>query len=118
MLSRDLLGITFPAVGVKARQSTDPPHCYATTRGVGRVKSPTLLSKYCCHSFVHNYSELIVIFFHHRYLTKISVYDKSEQATFVLLGDAGKELTGKHAAELVANYFEVISDCLYIITGK
>ncbi|CAF1907892.1 unnamed protein product [Brassica oleracea var. botrytis] len=25
---------------------------------------------------------------------------------FVILGDAGKELTGKHAAELVANYFE------------
>ncbi|KAG2330216.1 hypothetical protein Bca52824_001396 [Brassica carinata] len=41
-----------------------------------------------------------------QYLTKISVYDKSELATFVILGDAGKELTGKHAAELVANYFE------------
>ncbi|XP_048632935.1 uncharacterized protein LOC125607151 [Brassica napus] len=41
-----------------------------------------------------------------QYLTKISVYDKSEQAVFVILGDAGKELTGKHAAELVANYFE------------
>ncbi|KAG2275139.1 hypothetical protein HID58_087873 [Brassica napus] len=41
-----------------------------------------------------------------QYLTKISVYDKSEQALFVILGDAGKDLTGKHAAELVANYFE------------
>ncbi|CAN6920773.1 unnamed protein product, partial [Brassica oleracea] len=41
-----------------------------------------------------------------QYLTRISVYDKSEQAVFVILGDAGKELTGKHAAELVANYFE------------
>ncbi|KAF2551074.1 hypothetical protein F2Q68_00035943 [Brassica cretica] len=40
------------------------------------------------------------------YLTRISVYDKTEQAVFVILGDAGKELTGKHAAELVANYFE------------
>ena len=40
----------------------------------------------------------------------ISVYDKSEQALFVILGDAQKELTGKHAAELVANYFEVLSD--------
>ncbi|KAG2257038.1 hypothetical protein Bca52824_076332 [Brassica carinata] len=40
------------------------------------------------------------------YLTMISVYDKSEQAVFVILGDAGKELTGKHAAELVDNYFE------------
>nr|VDC87201.1 unnamed protein product [Brassica rapa] len=41
-----------------------------------------------------------------QYLTRISVYDKTEQAVFVILGDAGKELTGKHAAELVANYFE------------
>ncbi|KAG2293218.1 hypothetical protein Bca52824_039887 [Brassica carinata] len=40
------------------------------------------------------------------YLTKISVYDKSEQAVFVILGNAGKELTGKHAAELIANFFE------------
>ncbi|KAF2566026.1 hypothetical protein F2Q68_00024626 [Brassica cretica] len=42
-----------------------------------------------------------------QYLTRISVYDKTEQAVFVILGDAGKELTGKHAAELVANYFEL-----------
>ncbi|KAH0883249.1 hypothetical protein HID58_059345 [Brassica napus] len=41
-----------------------------------------------------------------QYLTRISVYDKTEQAVFVILGDAGKELTGKHASELVANYFE------------
>jgi len=26
----------------------------------------------------------------------------------VILGDAGRELTGKHASELVARYFEVI----------
>ncbi|KAL0836433.1 hypothetical protein Bca101_088322 [Brassica carinata] len=41
-----------------------------------------------------------------QYLTRISVYDKSEQAVFVILGDAGKQLTGKDASELVANYFE------------
>ncbi|KAG2288064.1 hypothetical protein Bca52824_047668 [Brassica carinata] len=41
-----------------------------------------------------------------QYLTKISVYDKSEQAVFIILGDVGKELTEKHASELVANYFE------------
>ena len=29
---------------------------------------------------------------------------------FVLLGDAGRELTGKHVSELVARYFEVISN--------
>ncbi|KAL0801547.1 hypothetical protein Bca101_056723 [Brassica carinata] len=43
-----------------------------------------------------------------QYLTNISIYDKSEQAVFVLLGDAGRELTGKHASELVARYFELI----------
>ncbi|KAH0870176.1 hypothetical protein HID58_077198 [Brassica napus] len=40
------------------------------------------------------------------YRAKISVYDNSEQAFFVLLGDAGRELTGKHASELVSSYFE------------
>nr|VDD35830.1 unnamed protein product [Brassica oleracea] len=45
-----------------------------------------------------------------QYLTKISVYDKREQAVFVLLGDAGRELTGKHASELVARYFEFNED--------
>ncbi|CAH8384343.1 unnamed protein product [Eruca vesicaria subsp. sativa] len=35
-----------------------------------------------------------------RYRMKISVYDNSEQAVFVLLGDAGLQLTGKHASEL------------------
>ncbi|XP_033146227.1 uncharacterized protein LOC108872296 [Brassica rapa] len=42
-----------------------------------------------------------------QYRAHISVYDNSEQAVFVLLGDAGFELTGKHASELVSNYFEV-----------
>ncbi|KAL0722302.1 hypothetical protein Bca4012_036901 [Brassica carinata] len=41
-----------------------------------------------------------------QYLTRISVYDKSEQTVFVILGDAGKQLTGKDASELVANYFK------------
>ncbi|KAH0942780.1 hypothetical protein HID58_002417 [Brassica napus] len=41
-----------------------------------------------------------------QYRAKISVYDKSEQAFFVLLGDAGHELTGRHASELVNSYFE------------
>ena len=45
--------------------------------------------------------------FHNRYLSKISVYDNSEQAVFVLIGDAGRELTGKPASELVRSYFEV-----------
>ncbi|KAG5374713.1 hypothetical protein IGI04_039309 [Brassica rapa subsp. trilocularis] len=41
-----------------------------------------------------------------QYRAKISVYDNSEQAFFVLLGDAGRELTGRHASELVSNYFK------------
>ncbi|CDY69220.1 BnaAnng29700D [Brassica napus] len=41
-----------------------------------------------------------------QYLSKISVYDNSEQAVFVLLGDAGRDLTGKPASELVRSYFE------------
>ncbi|XP_009107715.1 uncharacterized protein LOC103833382 [Brassica rapa] len=41
-----------------------------------------------------------------QYRAKISVYDSSEQAFFVMLGDAGHELTGRHASELVSSYFE------------
>ncbi|KAL0786862.1 hypothetical protein Bca101_003108 [Brassica carinata] len=41
-----------------------------------------------------------------QYRAKISVYDNSEQAIFILLGDAGRQLTGKKASELVSNYFE------------
>ncbi|KAL0669455.1 hypothetical protein Bca4012_032159 [Brassica carinata] len=41
-----------------------------------------------------------------QYCAKISVYDNSEQAFFILLGDAGRELTGRHASELVNSYFE------------
>ncbi|CAH8390334.1 unnamed protein product [Eruca vesicaria subsp. sativa] len=36
----------------------------------------------------------------------ISIYENNDQAIFVLLGDAGRELTRKNAAELVDNYFE------------
>ncbi|KAL0790369.1 hypothetical protein Bca101_006615 [Brassica carinata] len=64
------------------------------------VKEPTSLicnNKKCGKSVVTGVAQ---------YLTRISVYDKSEQAVFVVLGDAGKELTGKHASELVASYFE------------
>ncbi|KAG2239061.1 hypothetical protein Bca52824_089921 [Brassica carinata] len=40
------------------------------------------------------------------YLTKLTVYDKTDHASFVLLGDAGRELTGKKASGLVERYFE------------
>nr|VDD12969.1 unnamed protein product [Brassica rapa] len=45
-----------------------------------------------------------------QYLTKISVYDNDDQASFVLLGDAGHELSGKKASELVEDYFEANED--------
>ncbi|KAG2280334.1 hypothetical protein Bca52824_051554 [Brassica carinata] len=38
-----------------------------------------------------------------QYRAKIYVYDNSDQAVFVLLGDAGRELTGRHASELVSS---------------
>ncbi|CAN6870085.1 unnamed protein product [Brassica oleracea] len=44
------------------------------------------------------------------YRAKISVYDNSEQAIFVLLGDAGRSLTGKQASELLSSYFEANGD--------
>ncbi|WZY79302.1 hypothetical protein YC2023_025686 [Brassica napus] len=44
------------------------------------------------------------------YRAKISVYDSSEQGFFVLLGDAGFQLTGRHASELVSSYFEANKD--------
>ena len=43
-------------------------------------------------------------------MARLSDYDNSEQAVFVLLGDAGRALTGKHASELVSNYFEVTNN--------
>ncbi|KAL0760873.1 hypothetical protein Bca101_077023 [Brassica carinata] len=64
------------------------------------VKGPTSLicnNKKCGKSIVTGVAQ---------YLTRISVYDKSEHAVFVVLGDAGKELPGKHASKLVASYFE------------
>ncbi|KAF2532747.1 hypothetical protein F2Q70_00031232 [Brassica cretica] len=40
----------------------------------------------------------------------IPVYDNNDQDVFVLLGDAGRELTGKHASGLVDKYFEANGD--------
>ncbi|KAG2298878.1 hypothetical protein Bca52824_035350 [Brassica carinata] len=40
------------------------------------------------------------------YLSKLSVYDQKDQAIFVLLGNAGEELTGKKAGEFVESYYQ------------
>ncbi|CAH8386565.1 unnamed protein product [Eruca vesicaria subsp. sativa] len=39
--------------------------------------------------------------------TKLSVYDNNDQAVFVILGEAGLELTWKKALERVESYLEV-----------
>ena len=39
---------------------------------------------------------------------ELSVYDNEEQCTFIILGDAGKELTGRKASELIDAYVQVI----------
>ncbi|CAN6850586.1 unnamed protein product [Brassica oleracea] len=66
------------------------------------TKGPTtLMCKKCGKTEVTGVAE---------YLTKLSVYDNNDQACFVLLGDAERELTSKTAAELVANYFEANVD--------
>ncbi|KAG2286814.1 hypothetical protein Bca52824_046418 [Brassica carinata] len=75
------------------------------------TKGPTtLMCKKCGKAEVTGVAE---------YLTKLSVYDNNDQAHFVLLGDVGRELTGKTAAELVANYFEfVIKVSKHNLEGK
>ncbi|KAL0823006.1 hypothetical protein Bca101_046683 [Brassica carinata] len=39
-------------------------------------------------------------------ISRLSVYDHNDQGVFVLLGDAGEELTGKKAGELVEGYYQ------------
>ncbi|KAF8081452.1 hypothetical protein N665_0886s0012 [Sinapis alba] len=57
-----------------------------------------------------------------QYRARISVYHKSEQAVFVLLGDAGCVLPGKDASELVSSYFEThkfsVKVTAHNLTGK
>ncbi|KAG5406277.1 hypothetical protein IGI04_012396 [Brassica rapa subsp. trilocularis] len=54
-----------------------------------------------------------------QYRAKISVYDNNEQAVFVLLGEAGRELSGKHAAEVVDSYFEIpVAEALINTIGQ
>ncbi|CAH8330375.1 unnamed protein product [Eruca vesicaria subsp. sativa] len=66
------------------------------------IKGPTtLMSKKCGKSEIFGVAQ---------HLSKISVYDNNDQAVFVLLGDAGQELTGKKASELVEHYTSVGDD--------
>ncbi|KAG2284194.1 hypothetical protein Bca52824_055414 [Brassica carinata] len=62
------------------------------------TKGPTtLMCKKCGKAEVAGVAE---------YLTNLSVYDNNDHARFVLLCDAGRDLTGKLASELVESYFE------------
>ncbi|KAF3551805.1 hypothetical protein DY000_02004239 [Brassica cretica] len=62
------------------------------------TKGPTtLMCKKCGKTEIDGAAE---------YLTKLSVYDNNDHASFVLLGDAGFDLTGKKASALVESYFE------------
>ncbi|KAF2544462.1 hypothetical protein F2Q70_00034767 [Brassica cretica] len=40
------------------------------------------------------------------YRVELSVYDNEEQCTFIILGDTGKELTGRKASELIDAYVQ------------
>ncbi|CAN6852647.1 unnamed protein product [Brassica oleracea] len=40
------------------------------------------------------------------YRVELSVYDNDEQCTFIILGDAGKDLTGRKATELIDAYVQ------------
>ncbi|KAF3515175.1 hypothetical protein F2Q69_00004501 [Brassica cretica] len=62
------------------------------------TKGPTTLMCKKCGK-----SELVGVA---QYLSKLSVYDHNDQAVFVVLGDAGEELIGKKAAELVESYYQ------------
>ncbi|XP_013624520.1 PREDICTED: uncharacterized protein LOC106330625 [Brassica oleracea var. oleracea] len=46
------------------------------------------------------------------YRVEMSVYDNEEQCTFIILGDAGKELTGRKATELIDTYAECFIDAI------
>ncbi|KAG2274076.1 hypothetical protein Bca52824_056631 [Brassica carinata] len=82
----------------------DVVHCsgrYYIGCGVCHTKATkgptTLMCKKCGKSEIVGVAQ---------YMSKLSVYDHNEQAVFVVLGDAGEELTGKKAAELVKRYFQ------------
>ena len=42
------------------------------------------------------------------YRVELSVYDNDEQCMFIILGDAGKDLTGMKATELIDAYVQVM----------
>ena len=51
---------------------------------------------------------ILITWFLTRYRVELSVYDNEEQCTFIILGDTGKELTGRKATQLIDAYVQVI----------
>ena len=79
-------------------------------RSVERLRLTVLQSKIYTYFWSDTLSASLLMFICHRYLTKLFVYDNNDHTSFVLLGDAGFDLTGKKASTLVESYFEVITD--------
>ncbi|KAG2252465.1 hypothetical protein Bca52824_082601 [Brassica carinata] len=77
-----------------------------SVRNVGRVRLMVWRSKWFIYSYIHSLTERLLMSLYYRYLSRLSVYDQKDQAVFVVLGDAGEELTGKKAAELVERYYQ------------
>ena len=102
-----LLGTTLHAVGAILRLPKAQLRWFVQTANVGRLTWLELHSKNSRLNIQLRFIGISFWFFHNRYRSKISVYDNSDQAFFVLLGDAGRELTGKPASELVRSFFEV-----------
>ncbi|CAF2070097.1 unnamed protein product [Brassica napus] len=61
-------------------------------------RGPTTL---LCPKYGNEYATAVA-----NYRVEMSVYDNEEQCTFIILGDAGKELTGRKATELIDTYAE------------
>ncbi|CAH8386884.1 unnamed protein product [Eruca vesicaria subsp. sativa] len=96
-LSTDVIGKVTVSSGKVAASSADKGKGCGVCHTKATKGATTLTCKKC------GKSEIVGV---PQYLSKISVYDHSEQAVFVLLGDAGQELNGKKASELVESYYE------------
>ncbi|KAH0933954.1 LOW QUALITY PROTEIN: hypothetical protein HID58_011071, partial [Brassica napus] len=87
------------AYDCKTEANRRPFFVCALNEAMKTSKSNELNAQYS----INRWLGLLFLFFY----ALIPVYDNNDQAVFVLLGDAGRELTGKHASGLVDKYFEL-----------
>ncbi|KAH0872895.1 hypothetical protein HID58_070257 [Brassica napus] len=59
-----------------------------------------------CQTKLNSTMYILIIWFLTIYRVELSVYDNDEQCTFIILGDAGKDLTGRKATELIDAYVQ------------